>query len=169
MTENARNSGQGGDVPDLPTPSEQSGLSVAAGWKWGKLAATGPYAGAAASAIALIVFLCVLEPMTNVKHFLLVMLACVVGGAFFGHLNAASRMLDALRSKEEFRDEMRQLAKRNQELQDLILQRRISSADQGEPPRAAALLPPHVAPVAPPPEAAPEKTPAAKPRRGGKS
>lgn len=150
-------------------PSADAAVGVTGYYKGWSIRATGQYAGAVAAAAATISFLMLLDPFTNPKHFLLVMLGCVVSGTFFGYASAFGRMQDALRSKDEFREEMHRLVERNQEFQKIVLERRLSSAvpqlTESSPPVSAVLQPtessrPATAPLLK--EAAPTK------RSGGK-
>lgn len=102
-------------------------LTVKSQWKGLDLAATGMYAGALLTAVALIAFLVWGDPLHNAQHFLLTMITCFVAGAFFTGGVWHGRLRDAIQARNDFRVEMNRMADRNQALERSILKNRLSS------------------------------------------
>ncbi|WP_437502315.1 hypothetical protein [Sorangium sp. So ce1099] len=115
-------------------PPERHGFAVDGTWKGWNVRATGLYGGTFLCAAAIVALVKWTDPMKEPKDFILVMIACVVSGAFFTAANMHGRLEDALKTKEDFRKEMERIAERSRRTEDLFLQNRLSSM----PPAAKA-------------------------------
>lgn len=122
---------------ELAVNVQASGSTGTGKWKI-SARATGLYGGALASAVA-VVCLCAFGPEpVHSKHFLLVMLATFIAGAFTNAVISNARITDALTEKENYRREVERMAKDHRELNATILTKQLSSST---PPPAPAPTP----------------------------